>query len=119
MSSCRHFEVGALGLIAGLDQRLVSGLDERADAAAKHRLLAEKIGFGLFLEGGFEHPGARAANALEITEREGVGVAGGVLVNGDEAGNAAAFGEDFAHAMAGALGRGQAHVNARWRARWS
>ncbi len=107
-----HFEVGALGLIAGLDEGFVAGLDERADAAAEHGLLAEEIGLGLFLERGLEHPGAGAADALEVAEGEGVGVAGCVLVDGDEAGNAAAFGEDFAHAMAGSLGSGHAHVDA-------
>ncbi len=39
-------------------------------------------------------------------------VAGRILMNGDEPRYAAAFGEDFAHAMAGSLGRGHAHVNA-------
>jgi hypothetical protein len=42
-----------------------------------------------------------------------VGVAGRVLMDGDEARDAAAFGEDFAHAMAGSLGRGEAHVDVR------
>ena len=115
LSSWRHLEVGALGLIAGFDQRLKARLDERADAAAEHGLLAEEIGLGLFLERGFEHSGARAADALEIAEIERVRIAGRVLVDGDEAGNAAALGEDFAHAMAGSLGRGHAHVDARGR----
>src|SRR5262249_32931062 len=35
----------------------------------------------------------------------------GVLVHGDEAGNAAAFSEDFAHAMTGGLGRCHADVD--------
>ena len=35
-------EVGDLGLVAGLDQRLEARLDERADAAAQHGLLAER-----------------------------------------------------------------------------
>ena len=108
----QDFEVGALGLIAGLDQRLVARLDERADAAAKHGLLAEEIGLGLFLEGGLEHPGAGAADALEVAEAERVGLAGRVLMDGDEAGHAAALDEDLADAMAGSLGRGHAHVDA-------
>jgi len=41
-----------------------------------------------------------------------VGLAGSVLVYGDEAGDAAALGEDLAHAMAGSLGRGHADVDA-------
>ena len=112
MSSCRHFEVGALGLIAGFDQGFIARLDERADAAAEHGLLAEEVGLGLFFERGLEHSGARAADALEVAEGERVGVAGRVLVDGDEAGNAAALGEDFAHAMAGRLGRGHADIDA-------
>jgi len=44
-----------------------------------------------------------------------VSFAGGILVNGDEARHAAALGEDLAHAMAGRLGRGHAHVDARRR----
>ena len=115
MSSCRHFEVGALGLIAGLDQRFESRLDERAHAAAEHRLLAEEIGFGLFLECGFEHSGAGAANALEVAEGERVGGAGRVLEDGDEARDAAALGKDFAHAMAGSLGRSHTYIDARGR----
>ena len=64
----QDFEVGALGLIAGLDQGFEARLDERADAAAEHGLLAEEIGLGLFLEGGLEHAGAGAADALEVAE---------------------------------------------------
>jgi len=40
-----------------------------------------------------------------------VGVAGRVLVDGDEAGDAAAFSEYLAHAMAGGLGRSETYVN--------
>ena len=43
-------EVRHLGRVAGLDQRLVAGADELGEAAAEHRLLAEEIGLGLFLE---------------------------------------------------------------------
>jgi hypothetical protein len=68
LSSCRHFEVGALGLIAGFDQSLKARLDERADAAAEHGLLAEEIGLGLLFERGLQHSGARAADALQVAE---------------------------------------------------
>ena len=44
-----------------------------------------------------------------------MGFAGRVLVNCDEAGHAAALHEDLAHPMAGRLGRGHAHVDARRR----
>jgi hypothetical protein len=45
-SSCRHFEVGNLRLIARLDQRLEARRHQRADAAAQHGLLAEQVRFG-------------------------------------------------------------------------
>ena len=104
-------EVGALGLIASLDQRVKASLDERADAAAEHRLLAEEVGFGLFLEGRLQNSGAGAADALQVAEAEGVRLAGGVLMDGDQSWDAAALGEDLADAMAGGLGRGHADVD--------
>ncbi len=107
-----HFEVGALGLIAGFDEGFIASLDQRADAAAEHSLLAEEIGLRFFLECGFEHSGARAADALEVAERERMRFAGRVLMDGDKAGDTAALGEDFAHAMSGSLGRGHADVDA-------
>jgi hypothetical protein len=105
------FEVGALGLVAGFDEGLESALDEGADAAAEDGLLTEEVGFGFFFERGLEDSGAGAADALEVAQIEGVGVAGGILVDGDEAGDAAAFGEDFADTMAGSLGCGEADVD--------
>ncbi len=107
----QHFEVGALGLIAGFDQRFVSRLDQRAHAAAKHRLLAEEIGLGLFFERGFEHTCPRAADALQIAEAQSMRVARRILVDGDQARYAAALGEDLAHPMARGLGRGHPHVD--------
>src|ERR1700722_455067 len=83
-----------------------------ADAAAEHGLFAEEVGFGFFGEGGFEHAGAGAADAFEVAEGEGVGGAGGVLMDGDEAGDAAALGEDFADAVAGGFGSGHGDVDA-------
>ena len=41
------FEIGDLGLVAGLDQRLEPGVDQLGRAAAEHGLLAEQIGLGL------------------------------------------------------------------------
>ena len=49
--------------------------------------------------------------ARGIGERELLGVAGGILLNGDQAGYAAAFGEDLAHAMAGRFGGDQRDIN--------
>ena len=43
-------EVGDLGLVAGLDERLEARLDQFGGAAAEDGLLAEEIGLGLFGE---------------------------------------------------------------------
>ena len=57
-------EVGDLGLVAGLDQRLEAGLDQLRGTAAEHRLLAEQVGLGLLGEGGLDAAGAQAADRL-------------------------------------------------------
>jgi len=100
----QDFEVGALGLIAGFGEGFIASLYEGADAAAEDGLFTEEVGFGFFFKGGLEDSGAGAADAFEIAKIEGVGGTGRVLVDGDEAGDAAAFGEDFANPMAGSLG---------------
>ena len=98
------FEVGDLGRVARIDERLETGADQLGSAAAEHGLLAEQIAFGLFAEGGFDDTGAQTA------ERRGIGkgvfesLAARILLDGDEGGNAGAFDEDFAHAMAGGFG---------------
>ena len=51
------FEVGDLGLITCFNQRLESRLHECAHAAAKNRLLPEKVAFRFFLERGFDDAG--------------------------------------------------------------
>ena len=105
-------EVGELGLVAGLGEDFEASLDERGGAAAEDGLLAEEVGLGLLGEGGFEDAAAGSADALGVGERVGVRFAGGVLLDGDECGDAAAFGEDLADAVAGALGRDERDVDA-------
>ena len=63
-------EVGHFGLIAGLDQRFEAGLDQLADAAAEHDLLAEQVGFGLFGERGLDDAAAGAADALGVGQAD-------------------------------------------------
>ena len=108
-------EVGDFGLIACGDERFKAGFDQFADAAAEDGLLAEEIGFGFFGESGFEDAGACTAESFGIRERESFGVAAGVLFNGDQRGRAAAFGKDFADAMAGSFGRDHGDVDTRGR----
>jgi hypothetical protein len=45
-----RLEVGQLGLVAGLDERLERHLHERRGAAAQDGLLAEQVGLGLLGE---------------------------------------------------------------------
>ena len=60
------FKIGDFGLIAGSDQRFETGLDQFRHTAAQDGLFAEEVGFGFFLEGGFDHAGTRPADALGI-----------------------------------------------------
>ena len=62
-----RLEVGELGLVAGLDERLEGRLDERRDAAAEERLLAEQVGLGLLGEGRLEDARTRGAEAPRRT----------------------------------------------------
>src|SRR6266511_1844965 len=105
-------EVGDLRLIAGLDQGVEAGLDERADTAAQHRLLAEQVGLGLLLEGGHQRAGPGAADPARVRLGQVPGLAAGVLRDGHQAGRALALLELAAHQVAGALGRDHRHVHA-------
>src|SRR4051812_13186017 len=63
-------EVRELGVVAGVDERLVARAHELRDAAAQDGLLAEQVGLGLVLEGGLDDAAARAADALGVGEHE-------------------------------------------------
>src|SRR6266498_5258706 len=58
------FEVRELGRIAGANQRVEAGTNERARAAAEHGLLAKQIGLSLLAKSRFEYTGTRAANSF-------------------------------------------------------
>ena len=105
-------EVGALGLVAGLDQGLEACRDQGGHPAAEHDLLAEEVRLGLFGEGGVEHAGPGAAVGVGVAERQGVGLDRGVLVDGDQRGDAAALGVGPAHEVARALRGDHGHVDA-------
>ena len=105
-------EVGEARVVAGLDQGLEAGADQLGGAAAEDRLLAEEVGLALVLEGRLDDRGAAAADPGGVGEDEAVGVAGGVLVDGHQAGHAVAFLVLAADQVAGALGRDHADVDA-------
>src|SRR5262249_33778890 len=98
------FEIGHLGRVAGLDQRLEAAADQLDQAAAEHHLFAEQVGLAFLAEAGFDDAGAAAADRARIGEAEIVGVAAGVLVHRDQTGHAAALLVLAAHGVAGALG---------------
>ena len=104
-------EVGRLGLVARLDERLEARLHEGGEATAQHDLLAEEVGFRLLLEGGLEHACPRAADGSRVRQREVASLAGGVLRHGDQTGHAAAFGVGAAHEVAGTLGGDKCDVD--------
>ena len=104
-------EIGGLGLVAGFDQRFPSGLDQRARAAAEHGLLAEEIGLRLFLEGGLDHAGFRAADGVRVGKRAIKGVARGVLMHREQARHAAARFVLAPHQISRALRRHHGHVD--------
>ena len=105
-------EVGHLGLVAGLDERLEADLHEFGGAAAEHGLLAEEVRLGLLLEGGADDAGAGRADALGPGEGGLHGLAGDVLLDRDEGGHALALDILGADDVAGALGgdHGDVHV---------
>src|ERR671910_1538256 len=105
-------EVGDLGLVAGLRERLESGLHQPRHAPAQDGLLAEQVGLGFLGEGGLDAPRTQATDALGVRERERPGVAGGVLLDRDEHRHAAPVGELATHQVTRPLGRDHAHVDA-------
>src|SRR5262245_12144170 len=104
-------EVGHRGRVAPLHQGLVAGADQLGEAAAQDRLLAEEIRLGLLLEGRLERGGARAADALRPGERELERVAGRVLLDGDQTGDAAALLVLAAHQVTWPLRGHHEHVD--------
>ena len=66
-------------------------------------MLAEEVGFGFLLERGLEHSGPGAPDTFGPSQRDLFGLLARILVNGDERGNAFAFGELAANNVAGTL----------------
>ena len=90
-------KVGQLWLVACFHQGFKARFNQFAEAAAKHYLLTEQVGFGFFPKGGFEDAAPSAANALGIGHGQVAGLAGSILINSEQAGNALTFGVGAAH----------------------
>ena len=95
--------VGALGLVAGLDERLEAGADQLGSAAAQDGLLAEEVGLGLLAERRLEDPGATGADPDGVGEREVACAPARVLLDGDQRGCPVPLGEEPPDDVAGAL----------------
>ena len=112
-----HFEfVQALEVshfrgVAAFDQGLKGGLNQGGYAAAEDGLLAEKVGFGFVLESGRQDAGFGAADAFGVSQADGLGVAGGVLMHRQEAGDADAFDKEFPYPVAGGFGGDHQHID--------
>jgi hypothetical protein len=103
-------EIGHLGRVAGLDQRLVAGLDQFDRAATKHGLLAEQVGLGLLAEVGLDDAGLAAAVGRGVAERQIARLAALVGMHGDQVRHAAALGIGVAHGVARGLRRDHPHI---------
>src|SRR6056297_2545743 len=79
-------EVRHLGGVARVDERLVALLHQRGDAAAEDGLLAEQVGLRLLAERRLDDAGAGTADGGRVREALLVGVAGRVLVDGQQSG---------------------------------
>ena len=112
------FEVGHFGLVTGFDEGFKAGLNEGGCAAAEDGLFAEEVGFGFFLESGLDDAGAGGADAFGPGQRELFGVFAGVLIDGDEGGNAFAFHVLAADDVAGAFGCDEDDVHVVRAGRW-
>src|SRR6478736_1482998 len=108
-----RLEVRELGLVARLDERLERRLDERGDAAAQERLLAEQVGLGLLLERRLEDAGAGVAEAAGVGKGPRPGRAARVLVDREQCRDAAALLVHAADQVARALGRDHPDVDGR------
>src|SRR5262245_49578449 len=108
-------EVGHLRRVARFDQGLESGLDQRGQSAAKHRLFAEEVGLGLLLESRFDHAGARSADRPRVSQADLFGVSARVLRDGQQAWHAGPALIFAANQMTGAFRRDHKHVDVRRR----
>src|SRR4029079_6344160 len=108
-------EVSEARVVAGVDQRLETGLDELARAAAEDRLLTEEVGLDLVLEGRLDDAGAGAADPLRVSEDEIAGDARLVGVAGNQRRDAAVLLVLAADEIPGALRRDEPDIDARRR----
>ena len=104
-------EIRHLWLITGLDESFVSSHHERGEATTQHHLLTEEIGFRLLWEGGLDDARTGTTNAVGIGQGKRLGIAGCILMHGNQRGHTAAFLEGAAHEVTRALRGDHDHVH--------
>ena len=109
-TSCRHSSKPFQG-VASFGEGFKTVFDQFGETATKHNLFAKEVGFGFFFEGGFDDTSAGATEASTVSQGSLLGAAGGVLVNGDELGNAAADFKLRTNGVTGAHGGDHGNVD--------
>jgi len=75
------FEVGKLRRIAGANERIETGANERACSSTKDCLLTKKVGLRLLTKSCLDYAGARATNSLCLGQGGLLRVPAGILIN--------------------------------------
>src|SRR6266540_500987 len=101
----KALEIGHLWRVARLGKHFVTRFYELDAAAAKYRLLAEQVGFRLFLERGFDHTGTGPADRRRVGQSEITRPFALVAIHRYEHRRATALGGNRAHRMTGGLRR--------------
>src|SRR5574343_1666789 len=104
------FEVSHFRRITDLGQGLETHLDQLDGTAAEHGLFAEQVGFGFFAEVGFDDATLGAAVSSGVGQGNVLGLAGNVLVDGDQGRHAATLQVLGTNGVTGALRGDHDHV---------
>ena len=104
-------EVCVTGIVTRFDKRFETCFHKRGNAAAKHALFAEQVGFGFALERGFEHARTRSADTCRISKRDIESFTRVVLMNGNEARHAFTVAIFAANGMSGTLRRDHEYIH--------
>ncbi len=98
------FEVGNFGLVARFHENFEPCLDEGGSSSAEDGLLTEKVGLGFFFEGGLEEASSGGSDSSGPGHCNRTGLAGGVLLYGEEGRNATSLDKLAANDMSWAFG---------------
>src|SRR5574343_630845 len=108
-------EVSHFRSVTRFGQGFEAHLDQLDGAAAQNSLLTEQVGFGFFAEVGLDNATLGAAIGSSVGQSDVLGLAGVVLINGDQGRHAATLQVLGTHGVARALrsNHDDVHVSAR------